>query len=206
VFRQYSCFIQYKFLYANHSNVEVVPLGFNSQLFLNIPEPSVSYALHSVNNTRSKVWSFIGTPKGKRAKDLQIFNDLVPYVSEKAHPEEVLEIYSNSHFVASPRGWVNLDCLRHSEAMVAGAIPVVVGAADELNATFGHYIGTGGSKPPWLFAASWPDAKLAMRSLIADTARLRRWHQRVAQWWSVRIHLIRRRASQAQTTKSKSQT
>ena len=80
-----------------------------------------------------------------------------PNLVGSASKASVAFAYGNSDFVVSPRGEINLDCFRHYEASALGAIPVVVANTTELDHTF-RGIGSA-SRPPWLFAETWEDAK-----------------------------------------------
>jgi hypothetical protein len=102
------------------------------------------------------------------------------------NPAQMHAVYRNSDFVLSGRGWVTLDCLRIYEAIIAGAIPVIVSAdRRELGAVFGY----NGRRLPAIFANSW-DAALteAHRLTPKDIARKRRQLQL---WWAESMQRVR---------------
>jgi hypothetical protein len=151
----------------------VMPLGFGTEMMRTpCAHGSTSQSTWSVgattqsmaswNASRGLRWTFIGNVKGARKKALSAFNNVHPNMHGVASKRGVAFAYGNSDFVVSPRGEVNLDCFRHYEASALGAIPIVVANATELDMTFSG-IGSA-SRPPWLFADSWEDAKRMVRS------------------------------------------
>jgi len=179
VFRQYACHGQYLHQYKDVHNMRVIPLGY---MFGMIPTSSAVHArdiLAHIGNTRQYRWSFVGHIKSDRSKAIGIFNDVQPNFHGISDKLQTVNVYKDSDFVVSPRGNANLDCFRHYEASMNGAIPVIVGGQQEINNTFGHFI----SMPPWLFADSWENAKLSVRGLIADRDSLVRRQRRVLEWW-----------------------
>jgi len=179
VFRQYACHKQYFHEYTQTRNIRIIPLGYMVGM---IPTSSYEHAqdiiLH-INNTRKYTWSFIGTIKSDRLKAITAFIDLEPNFHGQFSKLQIANVYRDSDFVISPRGNVNLDCFRHYEASINGAIPVVVGSTEEIDDTFGHFL----SKPPWLFANSWEEANIAVRLLMSDPDRLVRRRYSVVKWW-----------------------
>jgi hypothetical protein len=154
----------------------VMPLGFGKEVMRTRCVRGSSYQstwsvgaasqnMVAWNTSRSLRWSFIGSMKGSRLKALSAFKTINPNLHGFASKQGVAFAYANSDFVVSPRGEVNLDCFRHYEASALGAIPIVVANATELDATFSG-IGSA-SRPPWLFADSWEDAKWMVRDAHA---------------------------------------
>jgi hypothetical protein len=217
VFRHYACYHRYARLYKQHRNVRVIPLGYNAgvlpasheapQTDHELPS-SVEFAQRLVKKRRKLKWAFIGNEeahKSERRFAIAMFTDIVPHVRRQGNRSEVLDVYADAHFVVSPRGWTNLDCLRHSEAMIAGAIPVVVarGGHQELIDNFGHYLGSEGVLPPWLFAASWPDAKVKVLQMLANETKLAEQHHRVVQWWTKTVADIKAAITKAKKASAK---
>jgi hypothetical protein len=135
-------------------------------------------------------WSFLGSKHGRGTKErtemLDTFSAWKPHIyTNGLSPAQVYTVYSQSDFVLSARGWVNLDCLRVYEAILAGAVPVVVGDPRELHAVFDY----NGHRLPALYAHSWAVALDRARSLTAvDIAEKRRQLQK---WWVSTLHRIR---------------
>ena len=180
VFRQYACQKQYAQKYDEHANVRIIPLGY---MFGTLFTSSVDHAkktLLDINSTRNNRWLFVGTvQKSDRLHAIDVFRNITPNFHGSSEKHNIVGIYQQSDFVVSPRGNVNLDCFRHYEASMNGAIPVIVGDFQEVRDTFGHFI----SKPPWLFANSWQEAKNTVLALVADRESLVKKRTRVVEWW-----------------------
>mmetsp|Transcript_45513 Transcript_45513/g.73343 ORF Transcript_45513/g.73343 Transcript_45513/m.73343 type:complete len:257 (-) Transcript_45513:1137-1907(-) len=179
VFRQYACYKQYSHKYTIATNVRIIPLGY---MFGMISTSSVEHAegiMLRINNTRKYTWCFIGNLKSDRSKAIAAFANMQPNFHGQADKLQISQFYRDSNFVISPRGNVNLDCLRHYEASMNGAIPVIIGTTNEIQDTFGHFI----SMPPWLFEESWKAATNSVRLLMEDKDKLVLRRKSVVQWW-----------------------
>jgi hypothetical protein len=189
VFRQYSCYSNPAFRMAYTANVHIIPLGYNINMLPTASAPvsalpkSVAFAKRSLQFPRRLKWAFAGNMKGDRKRVAALFADVKPHYFGKLKAPQVMTTYADAHFVLSPRGFVSLDCLRHYEAVVAGAIPIVVGDSSELDDTFGHFLGSQSRLPPWLFCASWEAAKKEMAALLHNETALAQRHQDVVDWW-----------------------
>ena len=96
--------------------------------------------------------SFIGANKSDRGQMKDVLNKHmlrtnIKFVGNNWNindlsysPRDMFDIYNNSIFVVNGRGNSNLDCYRIYEAIVAGAIPVIVGKQEEINITFTHFL------------------------------------------------------------------
>ena len=107
-----------------------------------------SYPLTNLKFNRNKEYdfSFIGECKSDREEILNLFIEhfAKSYISSKKTnwqsiekqtilPKEMYNIYSKSIFVPIGRGNYSLECFRIYEAILAGAIPVVIGSYEEIN-------------------------------------------------------------------------
>jgi hypothetical protein len=77
------------------------------------------------------------------------------------------------------RGNCSLDCFRIYEAIVAGAIPVIVGGQDEINRTF-YY---NNCLPPLLYFSSWEEAVLQCNKLLLEPEVLQKRQDDLLSWW-----------------------
>jgi len=213
VIREFACFEQYADLYKRHPNVHIIPLAYGTGMFGCVPlirnpgyQPLCSAGLSSLQvvaeiqhevrfgKYRKYAWSFMGTIKEDRQLALDAFQSLVPqYVRiERGNifgRDHILNNHSNlvqmgetlreSYFAIGGRGWINLDCHRWYESTVNGAIPVVVGRQGELQGTFGAF----GSRPPWIFAETWLQARAIVEDLLQDPAAVREQQMRLLLWW-----------------------
>ncbi len=110
-------------------------------------------------------------------------------------PQEMFEIYNNAIFVPVGRGYRSLDCFRIYEAILAGAIPILVGEKKEMELTF-HY---NGDSPNLLFFDSWEIASAECKKMLSNKEKLQDmqrdlldWYERTIKKINTRIRAIRR--------------
>ncbi len=142
---------------------------------------------------RQYIWSFaghVGPSKPHRAEPLAAFESLEPSfrhytdsfndsIRDALGPREYCDILNDSVFVLCPRGNKSLDCFRNTEAAMYGAIPVVVGDAQELNRTFIESFDA-----PFLYAESWAGARRRVEAMMNDAESLRTMQKRLLDWWA----------------------
>jgi hypothetical protein len=103
-------------------------------------------------------------------------------------PSATNEIYSDSIFVPIGRGNESLDCFRFYEAIVSGAIPVIVGDINEINMTFQYE----GYMPSFLYTNNWTDAASACKHAIKTNFPLLMAIQKHnSDWWDSQVRKIR---------------
>jgi len=103
-------------------------------------------------------------------------------------PAATNEVYSDSIFVPIGRGNESLDCFRFYEAIVSGAIPVIVGDINEINMTFQY----GGQMPSFLYTNNWTDAAIACKHLIKTQFHVIMAIQKHnTDWWNAQVQNIR---------------
>lgn len=103
-------------------------------------------------------WSFVGVLKSDRALAIRTFKQNwtdATFFEGKASQTELGNLYNNTRFVISPRGYVNLMCCRTFEAITCGAIPVIANCTkEEVIRTYNF-----GDRPiPFLHAPNWEEA------------------------------------------------
>lgn len=178
----------------NHSHY---PYGPNNH---QIPLGYLKYYLNGKNSreivpknieSRSINCSFIGTPKSDRGHMMAVFTTQManthinPVINNWNFenlpvPQKVcFDTYSDSIFVICGRGNCSLDCFRIYEAIVAGAIPVIVGGQDEINRTF-YY---NNRLPPLLYFSSWEEAVLQCNKLLLEPEVLQKKQDDLLAWW-----------------------
>lgn len=162
-------FHQHRFAqYPRHPSMVHIPLGFKVGYLYSRDGAAIQPATE-----RELKWSFVGTLKAKSNRKLMVDTmqqNLKPHFLQtdgRVSTHKMGEIYAKSVFVPNDRGDVVLDCFRLYEAMLAGAIPVVVGARQELEQTF--LFGGSDDYPPFLIAPTWPKAELKCQKLLAET-------------------------------------
>ena len=193
VFRQY-----HHSHYENpYKNVFQLPLGYVKH-FLN-QRSSLDIEFKSMAQ-RKITASFVGEMKSDRQHMCDLFENLENSLIKKVRnrwdisslpvsPKELFEIYSDSVFVLIGRGNVSLDCFRIYEAVVAGALPVIVGSEKEFENVF-YY---DGFKPPFLFFVSWEQAFEECKIMLQNTRLLCEKQQSIKQWWTTTITKIQKK-------------
>jgi hypothetical protein len=101
-------------------------------------------------------------------------------------PEDIYKIYNNSIYVIIGRGNASLDCFRIYEAVVAGALPVIVGSQLEIKTTF-YY---NNSIPPFLFFENWDIACETCTYLLDKPEILQDLQDKILSWWKSYISFI----------------
>lgn len=139
---------------------------------------SVQYANWSLSKgfeERNNKWAFIGGKHGKGKQDresaLQTFMQWSPhFIGDSMPVASMKEIYNNSKFVIVGRGWNNLDCFRSYEALISGALPVIVGNDAEIKFAFEF----NGKPAPFVHDTSWPAALKLCQQMNSDEFQRRR--------------------------------
>lgn len=207
VLRQYSVRPYQEYLHPR-SNVMQLPLGYMTEMLRSKYEngttgdPVLSTDAIQWSNMRRTVdrnisWSFLGATRGHhdRGKMIEIFRAWTPHIADTGFtPQEMKQVYNSSKFVLIGRGQASLDCFRIYEAIICGAIPVIVGPQWELDQAFAFE----GDIPPFLFANEYSDALVACQSMSdvqIDTVR-----NAITSWYISRIELIKRRITHYSNT------
>ncbi len=107
--------------------------------------------------------------------------------SQKVKPSEVFEIYNEVIFVPIGRGNYSLDCFRIYEAIVAGAIPIIVGSKNEIDLTFNY----NGDLLPALYFDDWESAKHECAKLIKDLDSLQKQQDMLFKWFVNKVDELR---------------
>jgi hypothetical protein len=115
--------------------------------------------------------------------------------TEGLTPAAMFELYKNTIFVPSPRGNVRLDCFRHYEATLSGAIPVVAGDRSEIVDTFCKE-----GDPPWIIGDTWEHAVEQCKAELEAPELLQKRQERLLAWWKARVNGVQRRISEALRT------
>lgn len=99
---------------------------------------------------------------------------------------ENIDIYKDSVFVISMRGWCAAPTSRPYEAMMTGAIPVVVCTPEEREINF-----YGQSDAPWVWATDWVSAREECRRLLDNPDELLRKQSDLQVWWNNYLQTFR---------------
>ena len=176
---------------------------------------SVDVALFAANilsSQRRYNWSHVGElgGHGDRQKAIHIFSAWNAHRKGRMHKEEMFELYMQIKFVPIGRGQKSLDCFRIYEAIMAGAIPIVVASDVEINATF-SYNGPMGrfrhdytpevvglEMPPIMYSKNWVSALVEAQEMTEIETDRRRLAQ--SQWYASRIARLKSHVMTATTT------
>ena len=194
IYRQYACWSRYSKLYRGHEGrITMLPLGYSNMLRLRgTTMETVARSLSTVDRERQYIWSFAGSlkkPHGERQQAVSVFKSLKPFfLSNPAVKHSDTQVLTDSYFVLSPRGQVSVDCFRHYEASMHGAIPIVVGLHSELVSAFNYFA----VHPPWVFAASWVQALQLVQGLLANRTAMVARQIAVLQWWKTEWFSLKR--------------
>ena len=189
-------FRQHNFKHYNYyKNNYHIPLGY-STLYLN-GKPSSIIQQKRINEREFNV-SFIGQEKSDRLHMANIFRNNMKKTNinfvintwnvntTPFPPQKCFDIYNNSIFVISGRGAVSLDCFRVYEAIVAGAIPVIVGNFDEIKTGFTYNTGM----IPCIYDDTWEKVVIKCNDLLNDMEKLQKIQDTLLLWWNNEISFI----------------
>lgn len=189
-------FRQYNHSHYNYSNNNYqLPLGYVT----NFLSEDNSFSIHVKDINERKInCSFIGAVKSDRLHMTNIFkkymkNTNITFVKNNWNinnlaisPKKCFDVYNNSIFVICGRGNVNLDCFRIYEAIVAGAIPIVVGSIDEISKTFNY----NNNIPPFVHDDSWEKVVIKCNNLLNDLEQLQKIQNELLKWWNNQLLFI----------------
>jgi len=189
-------FRQYNHKY-NYSSINYqMPLGYSTYYLDNKQSLSIKQKLIT---ERIFNCSFIGTAKSDRIHMSNLFKSTMEKTNIiftnnnwdinnlSCNPKECFNIYSNSIFVIIGRGNFSLDCFRIYEAIVAGAIPVIVGNINEIQITFNY----NNNIPPFIYEDSWENAVIKCNSLLKEPEKLQQMQRDLLLWWNNTIAFMK---------------
>jgi hypothetical protein len=162
---------QYRFdHYDNPNNVRILPVGYHCwDQHARKPQVAKKYA-----------WSFIGSPKNDRERDLAVLDSIKPNFHGTTKPNENPEILNGSIFVYCPKGEYNVESSRPYTASMCGAIPFLLCSDDEWNSLYPYM----DIEPPWLRTSKIEVMKDEMERLLKNPQELMRIQQDISRWWN----------------------
>lgn len=190
-------FRQYNHKHYNYApNNYQIPLGYikyflSSKSLLNTKIPKMNERMYSC--------SFVGTLKSDRREMCYLFNKnfnntkIITTQTNWANPaqqtilpKDLFDIYSNSIFVINGRGNISLDCFRLYEAIISGAIPVIIGDINETDITFKY----DNYKPKFVIGKDWNDAVILCKKLLNNNNELQKIQDYNTKWYKDKITII----------------
>ena len=206
----YNLYIKYniKLLFHQYNFKEIkykidhfqIPLGYVSNFLSNKSSININ------NNIVKKYdFAFIGTLKSDRNVMINKFqtafkNNIIHIgntnwsnpMDQHIVPNKMYDIYKESLFIPIGRGNSSLDCFRIYEAIVAGAIPVIVGTIDEINNTF--YFNN--DMPKIIIGNNWDDAVTLCKNIYTKYDKLKDIINFNNKWWTYQIKNISNKINQ----------
>ena len=194
VFRQYAFHLP-----GNYPHLVQIPLGYMVGMLRTPNDAGIQYhtsttmarySLARPTTDRLYKWTFIGSFHGKGEQDrktaIETFKGWEPHFQNNSlKHHEMVEVYNNTVFVLVGRGWVTLDCFRIYEALIGGAVPLVVGSKDEI----GHLFHYNGADMPLLTADSWSSMLAICQSMTA--AQIDEKRRQLVMWYVNKIDHIK---------------
>lgn len=170
-------------------NVIHLPLGYLNKF-------SVDLNNIKLIKERKYFWGWSGHIKNDRSDMLNSFlNHVWKGVIHTNTASDVIEtskLYKECIFVPCGRGNYTLDCWRIYEAIVSGAIPVVVGSLNEIKKTFEYK-----KFPPFIYDESWYNAsqkcvKLIEKFISGDDSELQNIQNNLIEWWNYEMNYVQK--------------
>ena len=147
--------------------------------------------------------SFVGQLKSDRGQMCSVFGKMKNCYIKPVYnnwtidalpisPKNMFEIYYNTIFVLIGRGNISLDCFRIYEAIVSGAIPVIVGSPQEVGETLEY----NGFHPHIVQAETWGKAYEMCSTLLLDTHTLQVMQDKNIVWWKYQLDSVRNKIAE----------
>ena len=185
-----------------NNNIYQIPLGYVKGMLNG--KKSTNLKLKKIVEREYK-WCFIGTKKSDRQDMYKSFlrnisndqknfylstsnNNLWNIEKSQDSPKDIFEKYSDTIFVPIGRGNTNLDCFRIYEAIISGAIPVIVGTATEINNAFNY----NGKTFARIQAENWEEASRTCKEFLNKPETLQQIQEVNKIWWSEQMKQIRK--------------
>ncbi len=197
-----------KFLFRNYNHPSYDYPKFSSQFPLGYVKgflsgnKSSNLVMNKMEN-RSISCSFVGQLKSDRGQMCSVFSKMPDCYIKPVYnnwtisalpvsPKYMFQLYYNSVFVLIGRGNISLDCFRIYEAIVSGAIPVIVGSEKEISETLKY----DGYLPTIVQADSWDKAYNICSTLLLDKNTLQLMQDKNIEWWKYQIGFIRNKVAE----------
>ena len=152
-----------------------IPCGYNKGF--------TSVSDNPTANDRTYTWAFIGNrmdaTREKMKKNMNTVNNGYFYsgtdTGKMISPEEMSKIYRNSKFIPCPHGWFAIDSFRVTEALEAGAIPMV-DASNYWQTLYDEV-------PPFIQVTNWDESASIVNSLLSKPEELEQLRLKCYNWW-----------------------
>jgi GR25 family glycosyltransferase involved in LPS biosynthesis len=186
-------FRNYNYVHSNLKDIIHIPLGYAKGMLGG--KPSTEIKIKKIKDREYK-YAFIGAMKQNRREMAETFLKHFKngYIKDGPNnwninqqiisPQEMFKIYNNSVFVPNGRGNCSLDCFRIYEAIVSGAIPVLVGSESEISAV----LTINGKIIPCIYSDTWENAAQKCKSYTLDE--LQTIQNKLIDWWKWQLEFV----------------
>ena len=197
-----------RFLFRNYNhpsynypvNSSQFPLGYVKGFLSG--NASTNLVMNKIVN-RNFSCSFVGQLKSDRGQMCSVFGKMKNCYIKPVYnnwaidalpisPKNMFEVYHNTVFVLIGRGNISLDCFRIYEAIVSGAIPVIVGSPQEVGETLKY----NGFHPHIVQAETWGKAYEMCSTLLLDTHTLQVMQDKNIVWWKYQLDSVRNKIAE----------
>lgn len=171
------------------NNVLNIPLGWMNGFPQNMTIKSTeerkyvwSFSGHVDKTTRMEMAKWMSTVPNGKSYFKKCGEDWGPFQGHALNPQQMADMYNDSLFVPCPQGNCSIDSFRVTEALQAGAIPIV-----ERN---NYWIKLFGPNCPFVQVDRWEDAPLLIENLKADFTTIDSIRQHNHRWWLEHTDLL----------------
>ena len=134
-----------------------------------------SFSGHVDKTTRPEMVKWMSTVSKGKSYFKKCGEDWGPFQGHALNPTQLADMYNNSIFVPCPQGNHSIDSFRVTEALQAGAIPIVE-RSPYWNNLFGNDC-------PFVQINEWADAPQLIQNLLDDCSAIDGLRTYVNKWW-----------------------
>jgi hypothetical protein len=164
------------------SNVINFPLGWMRTFPYTLTPKTVkdrryvwSFSGHVDKTTRPEMTHWMSTVEGGRGYFKKCGENWGPFEGHALDPHQLADLYNNSYFVPCPQGNYSIDSFRVTEALQAGALPIVERSE--------YWSNLFGQDHPLIELDSWDQAPSIIANLTQDYTLLEQKRSAAYSWW-----------------------
>jgi hypothetical protein len=134
-----------------------------------------SFSGHIDKTTRPEMARCMSTVEGGRSYFKKCGENWGPFEGHALDPHQLADLYNNSYFVPCPQGNYSIDSFRVTEALQAGALPIVERSE--------YWSNLFGQDHPLIELDSWDQAPSIIANLTQDYTLLEQKRSAAYSWW-----------------------
>lgn len=167
--------------YNNKPHIYQLPLGYHCWDNGNILPIVPIY-------NRKYIFSFIGTPKGKREEQAnELKKEFDSFFVGKTTPNKNKYIYNQTIFAFCPKGNIVYNCYRNYIAMKNGCIPIIILDKKNYDEQFSNILS---GPPPFIYKSTSNELIKEMKRLLNNKHELDNLSQLQIKWYNNNIKSI----------------